>query len=293
MGARIMLRTDPITYNVNLRGRKARGVDRHFDCAALAKIINGPGVQEKVRLGDMFGYFGHWPRVKFGMEPQEGGVVDGVAVSVEPALRTVVLSADDQGNITHRAEFLDTTEGHKAQALYASKAGGFSSAIDAMPGTAPMIPKGFYGFDYVLEPNYTTNRGHRAVLDTVAGRDPELLAMFDQAMAESSQAATLLCTMLEALEHQHLAALSALERIGRENEVLIGRLASGKGGASVLDSAVLDTPAVAPSRTMRPEDFRQFLDRPLAALQKLDSAASEEPAPVVDATLRRFGMTLG
>ncbi len=286
-----MLQTEPITYNVNDRGRQARGVDRHFDCAVLASIINGPSVQEKVRLGDMFGYFGHWPRIKFGMEPQEGGVVDGVAVSIEPALRTIKLSADEHGNVTHRVEFLDTAEGHKAQALFQSKAGGFSSAIDAVPGSTPMIPKGFYGFDYVLEPNYTTNRGHRAVLDAVAGRDAELLMLFDQAMAESTQAATLLCGMLQALETQHLAVLDTLERLGRENDVLIGRLAksqagvgsgSGAPGAHLLDAA---------RGAQRAEDYRRYLDMPLVPLQRHDGAAV--PSPEVDATLRRFGVLLG
>jgi hypothetical protein len=285
-----MLQTDPITYNVNERGRQARGVDRHFDCAVLASIINGPSVQEKVRLGDMFGYFGHWPRIKFGMEPQEGGVVDGVAVSVEPALRTIELRADDQGNITHRVEFLDTAEGHKAQALYNSKAGGFSSAIDAVPGSAPMIPKGFYGFDYVLEPNYTTNRGHRAVLDAVAGRDPELLALFDQAIAESSQAATLLCGLLQALETQHLAVLDTLARLGRENDLLIGRLAQVRDapepGRTTPDARVLDSTKA----TQQPEDYRRFLTMPLVPLQQHEA---EAPSPEVEATLRRFGMFLG
>lgn len=288
-----MLQTDPITYNVNDRGRQARGVDRHFDCAALAGIINGPSVQEKVRLGDMFGYFGHWPRIKFGMEPQEGGVVDGVAISVEPALRTTLLRADELGNVTHRVEFLDTAEGHKARALYLSKAGGFSSAIDAVPGSTPMIPKGFYGFDYVLEPNYTTNRGHRAVLDAVASvaeRDPELLALFDQAMAESNQAATLLCGMLQALETQHLAVLDTIERLGRENDVLIGRLAKSQAKGqteSRPDTHVLD----AAKGVQRADDYRRYLAMPLVPLQKADGAT--EMSPDVDATLRRFGLLLG
>ena len=285
-----MLRTELITYNVNERGRQARGVDRHFDCAVLSSIINGPSVQEKVRLGDMFGYFGHWPRIKLGMEPQEGGVVDGVAVSIEPALRTIELRADDQGNVTHRVEFLDTAEGHKAQALYQSKAGGFSSAIDAVPGSTPLIPKGFYGFDYVLEPNYTTNRGHRAVLDAVGSRDPELLALFDQAMAESTEAATLLCGMLQTLETQHLAVLDTLERLGRENDVLIGRLARNQSkaqtetgpGTHVLDAA---------KGMQRADDYRRYLAMPLVPLQKAEGAT--EMSPDVDATLRRFGLLLG
>ena len=95
--------TDSITYNVRERGRKHRGVDRNFDTAALAALINGAGVQEKVKHGDMMGYLGHWPRVKFGMEVTEGGIDPGTgkAVSLPMAIRTVELHADPDGSITH------------------------------------------------------------------------------------------------------------------------------------------------------------------------------------------------
>lgn len=38
----------------------------------------------------MRGYFGQWPRIKFGMMPAEGGLIDGKSIAVEPALLTTI-----------------------------------------------------------------------------------------------------------------------------------------------------------------------------------------------------------
>lgn len=275
-----MLKTKMITYNVHDRGRKLRGVDRHFDTVALAALINSPVTQERVKLGDIQGYFGHWPRVKFGMATTEGGILDGKAISLPLALRTIHLSADDKGNITHQAEFLDTNEGHIAARLYESQTGGFSSAIDVMPRSSPSIPTAFHGFDFVLEPNYTTNRGHRAVLDAVAASDvegrEEMLAMLDAAVDESMGAASHLNTLLDAMQAQYTQALQALEHLAAENDLLIGQLASS-GAVAVLDDAGGWVAPVRGGKTAA--DFERFRNEPLVELQKPGRAA--EPAEAV------------
>lgn len=266
--------TDLITYNVRDRGRKARGQDRNFDTAALAGLINGAAIQEKVKHGDMVGYFGHWPRVKLGMEPQEGGIVDGRVVSVSPALRTIELQADADGTIRHRAEFLDTNEGLIAARLYQSKTGGFSSAITPLPGTSPILAAGFHGFDYVLEPNYTTNRGHKVVLDGVEvelSEREELLAMLDSAVGESVMAAATINRLFDSLHAQHQRALDALERVSRENDLLVGRLAAGQTG-------LLDSVRQGPLVAGKVRDFERFRGMELASLQKLDSPKTEAQA---------------
>lgn len=265
-----MLKTDLITYNVRERGRKARGQDRNFDTVALAALLNGPSVQEKVRHGDMFGYFGHWPRIKLGMEPSEGGVIDGKVVSISPALRTIELRADDEGTISHRAEFLDTNEGRIAERMFQSNAGGFSSAIDAVPGTSPQVARGFYGFDFVIEPNYSTNRGHKVVLDSIGqGEDAaEFMALLDAAMGETTQAASILTTMFDSLSRQHLTALEAMERLARENDDLISRLACGS--KRVFDSAaMLEDVRIGAIRGNPCEDFERYRTVDLSRLQAM------------------------
>lgn len=278
--------TDAITYNVRERGRKARGQDRNFDTVALARLINSPAVQEKVKHGDMFGYFGHWPRIKFGMEPAEGGIIDGKVVPVPTALRTIELSADNDGNITHRAEFLDTNEGRIAARLFSSKAGGFSSAIMSIPGTSPAIPSGFYGFDYVLEPNYTTNRGHKVVLDGVGAEDQEeFMAMLDSAMGEATQAASLINALFDSLQAQHALALESMGRMQAENEELMAMLAKGSHVA-VMDSA--GGAFIKPIRSVVP-DFDTWRSADLAPLPVLDSAKQVVPTPETEYLAQRYG----
>lgn len=280
--------TEKITYNVRDRGRKARGQARHFDTVALARLINSPGVQEKVKHGDMLGYFGHWPRIKLGMEPSEGGIIDGRPVSIPPALRTIELTADEEGNITHRAEFLDTNEGRIAARLYSSKAGGFSSAITMAANGAS--PTGFYGFDYVFEPNFTHNRGHKLALDSVAGESDqeEVLAIMDSVVSEANQASAHLVHLFDSLQAQHERALETLQRVLDENAVLIEQAAAGR---PVLDSAALEDVRIAPVLAEQGDinEFKQFRDVELPPLQALDSAR-EKTDPLVKRALARFGV---
>lgn len=281
------LKTETITYNVRERGRKSRGQDRNFDTVALARMINGASIQEKVKHGDMNGYFGHWPRLKLGMEPSEGGIVDGKVVSIAPALRTIELRADDDGTIYHKAEFLDTNEGQIAAKMYLSKSGGFSSAIDAVPGTNPYVPAGFYGFDYVLEPNYTTNRGYALKLDSVGTEaQSDLMAMLDSAMHESTEAAAILNGMFDGLHSQHLLALATIERMARENDDLIGRIA--KGGTHVLDG-LIGGERIAPTMELPVPDYERYRTTPLERLQQQKSEAMPD-TPEGGYLRRRFGI---
>lgn len=281
-------KTGMITYNVHNRGRKALGVDRHFDTVALAALINGPATQEKVKLGDMLGYFGHWPRVKFGMATQEGGILDGKAVSLPVAIRTTFLSADNEGNITHQAEFLDTNEGRMAERMYDSNAGGFSSAIDAVPRTKPSIPTEFYAMDFVAVPNYDGNRGYRAMLDAVASvvdeEREEMFALLD-AVAEESNIAM---NMFDALHRQHMVALETLTRVTDENDLLVGRLAMRSANSPVLD-AIMGEGRLAPMRGTVTNDFDRFRSEPLVPLQVLKEEKRSDNSPEANA-LRHYGM---
>lgn len=270
-----MLITDSITYNVRERGRKFRGQDRNFDTATLARLINSSDVQEKVKHGDMLGYFGHWPRVKFGMATVEGGVDkdSGKAVSLPMAVRTVELSAAPDGTITHRAEFLDTEAGHIAEGLYKSKAGGFSSAIDAVPGTNPHIPRAFHGFDYVYEPNYSTNRGHKLVLDSIG---PEMAAMLDQVIEQAAMEQTEMAMLFDSLHAQHERALDTLERMVNERDLLVDKLAlaSGKARTAVLDGLITEDMRVAPARVLSADidQWTKFKDMDLVRLAPMPEA---------------------
>lgn len=282
-----MFVTDHITYNVTDRGRKARGQDRNFDTVALAKLVNGPSVQEKVKHGDMLGFLGHWPRIKFGMEPAEGGVVDGKAVVMPTAVRTIELSASPDGTITHRTEFLDTEHGEAALRLFKSKAGGFSSAIDAVPGTSPAITRGFYGFDYVYEPNFTKNRGHSITLDGV-GED--MAGLLDAVLLMAGEGDVEMRALFDSLHGQHLSALEAMERLSRQNDWLINRLAKIKGtDAAMLDSVLFEDSRIAPVRAVSIPDYERFKTERLESLDSLPVTDSVEPTTDSDFAERRYG----
>lgn len=223
-------KTGVIRYNLAERGRTVRGPERKFDLPAMARMINGPDVQERVKHGDLLGYFGHWPRRKFGLNPAEGGVVDGKAVSVEPAIRTVSLKADVDGWIEHETEFLDTASGKLAARLYASKAGGFSSAVGTKAVGDKAFPLGFYGFDYVLEPNYSTNRGYGVALDGVMDEED----MFD-AVAEHQQLMEHCSTMLDSMQQSYDQMQATVERLAEQNAYYLSRLASEGKPDAVLD----------------------------------------------------------
>lgn len=279
--------TEPITFNVRERGRSARGQDRNFDTVALAKLINSAAVQEKVKHGDMVGYYGHWPRMKFGMEPAEGGIIDGKVVSIDPAVRTIELKAEPDGTITHRTEFLNTPGGVVAKALFNSKAGGFSSAIVTSPSTNPAVPVGFYGFDYVLEPNFTFNRGHKLTLDSVGeGAEEELMLMLDGVVGDYAQGSGVLAQLFDSVHGQLQQALAALEKVTNDNEQLIAMIA--KGGAVNLDSVHLEDARIAPDRHSLPDNWERFTSMPLAELQKLEADAPKEPTGPLSGLVKRM-----
>lgn len=202
-----------ITYNLKDRGRQHRGKERNFNIKALCDSINGPVTQERVKTRAMLGYFGHKPRLLFGMEPVESGVVAGKYNEIEPAIVTTYLEAFPDGTVKHQTEFLDSIPGKKAARMFANRIGGFSSAIDE---TRPEM----YGFDYVLDPNFSTNRGF--ALDSAG-------LTLDQVMAEvKSEEEEFWDKLLEAKDSQIAQMALALDSATTENEDLLSMLASGR-----------------------------------------------------------------
>ena len=103
--------TPMIQYSLKDRGRKHTGQARNFNTKLICDAINSPACQEMVSSRGMVGYYGHFPRVRFGMMPSEGGMDGGKYVPVDPAFVTTHLSATPEGIIRHQAEFLDTAAG--------------------------------------------------------------------------------------------------------------------------------------------------------------------------------------
>lgn len=206
----LKMETSLITYNLKDRGRKFRGKERNFHLKRLADSINGGSTQERVKNRDMIGYYGHWARLKFGLNPSEG---NGQVV-VEPAIVTTFLQANDDGTIQHKAEFLNTKAGQLAAQLFGSRTGGFSSAIDEKNHE-------FFGFDYVLEPNYSTNRGYELTLDSVTGNfSVKGMTLDDIMAAEYNDQLSGAMALIDNLNSVHSFTLDSLKRLQEENEEL-------------------------------------------------------------------------
>ena len=225
------MQTKVITYNLRDRGRQYRGKDRNFNIRAIVDAINGPACQERVKNRDLHGYYGHWPRIKFGMNPAEGGLDAGRPSVVEPALVTTLLRASPDGTIEHQAEFLNNDPGQVAAKLYSNRVGGFSSAIDQQR------PE-FFGFDYVLEPNYSTNRGY--TLDDVGD-----MTMDDIEAAIYDEQIRGVMRLLDSAHDERDRACEVIERLSTENEQLLSLLA-GKGvdALPTLDAAPISALSV-------------------------------------------------
>lgn len=177
-------KTKRITFNLHERGRQFLGKDRsNVDMSEMIKQINSPQVQEMVKTGTLYGYNGHEIRKRYGMNPPDSVIIDGKVVYLERAFRTLECYADKEGNVSHVTEFLDNESGEYARKQYLARVGGFSSAQNYKRAGLGLIPVGFYGFDYVTQPNYTTNVGDGQLFDGLAIpiEQDGLVASFDNA----------------------------------------------------------------------------------------------------------------
>jgi hypothetical protein len=253
-----------ITYNLKERGRAYTGKERNFNIKAIYESVNSPRTQERVRTRGMVGYYGHGMRALAGLEPRENLLVAGKYNDIDPAIVTVHLKAYPDGTIEHQTEFLDTEPGRKCARLHAQKIGGFSSAIADKTNE-------LFGFDYVLDPNYSTNRGF--VLDSVSGLtlDSVLAEVIDE---EEAGWLSIIGQRDALIQHLQTALDSATE----ENEQYASMLASGRyGPEATLDSATaghLIVPVESVQQIQR--DIHAF--RTAAALPRFVEPQSKDPA---------------
>ena len=216
-----------ITYNLKERGRAFTGTARNFNIPALVKAINSPETQERVRLRDMTGFYGHSVRRFFGLNPPESGFVNGKYSEFEPAIVTTSLTASPDGTIQHQTEFLNNESGWKAARMFMNKIGGFSSAIDDAKNV-------FYGFDYVKDPNFVGNRGF--AFDSASGESGVTLdSVVDAIRLEDAEFYE---ALLSQKDHQIALLSAALDNASTENEHLMSiAVKKGFDQSTVFDSA--------------------------------------------------------
>lgn len=188
--------TAVIKYNLSERKRSLTGQNRQFDVRKVANFINSTKFQESVKHRDVYGYFGHWVRQKFGLKPSEVVLDKGQLIALEPAIVTTKISASNNGDIEHVVKFLDTPTGKIAKSMYDSQTGGFSSVIDPATGE-------FYGFDFVNSPNYSTNRGYAMAFDDASDATvfDDIIASLDSSMQFANELQTINADLAERCLH--------------------------------------------------------------------------------------------
>ena len=149
-------------------GRKYTGNHRKYVIENAREICYAPETREKIRLREALGYYGHGGRQLTGkMDLSELDVArtpsgNEVLVTNIPACVTTAFEIDRKGTVTHTQEILDSDTGRIVQGLNRSRVGGFSWACPGTDGgrSGKTTLTGFAGFDYVLNPGFSTNRGY-------------------------------------------------------------------------------------------------------------------------------------
>jgi hypothetical protein len=247
------METEVIKFSLNKRGRKLTGKARNYNAAAIANTINSARIQEQVKAGDMVGFYGHWPRVKFGLRPQTGGLVDGKIVAVEPALVTTFLRAAKDGTIEHRARFLDNEPGQMARRLHQNKTGGFSAVIDS-------ITHDIYGLDYVYDPNFIENRGWSVAMDSAGGVEDIHALMDDAAVHDYRHHIHGALVLLDSVSNAHAVLLEKYGHVLAENEELTLLLASRRPVEPVAMDSATGFRSRVPSRSDGTQQFAASLE---------------------------------
>lgn len=205
-------KTRVLSYSLKDRGRKYNGPSRdNVSIPAMVQLINSPAVQELVNTSSMHGFYGHQIRQRFGMIPPETVIIDGRTVQLEPAFTTVKLSASPDGVVSHQAEFCQNNAGEFAMKQYQAKVGGFSTAVNYKPAGIQVIPTGFFGFDYVLAPNFVSNAGDGQLFDGlyVPEQNDGSFAAFDSA-TDFSQLSTDKLIIASLLEQQIISTFDSI-----------------------------------------------------------------------------------
>ncbi|MBK9294892.1 MAG: hypothetical protein IPM57_10720 [Oligoflexia bacterium] len=262
--------TGLITYNVKDTGRTLTQTPRKYNIRGVYELLNSKTVQEGIKNGDYFGYFGHWIRELLGLDPLEGGFIDGKLVLAEPALSIKQISADLDGNVSFKVQFLDTPMGNMAKRVYKNKKGGFSIVWDyAVQPDGSLLPYLYYGTDFVLNPNFTKSRGY--AMDA-AKKDFGMVAMDSTDLYSMGEYIKSILTKNAALEADN-------KRLQADNDNMVLSMARG----TAFDSAKKPIPVMPtlPNSSNLLANSDDFLTANLASYQEIKKEQVDETQNII------------
>jgi hypothetical protein len=205
-------------FNLFQEGRKYTGHHRNYILESARKVCYDPATREGISLREKLGYLGHGRRQLAGKlalgEVETVKLPDGSTIIVEnvPSNVTTHFEIHEDGTVEHTQDILESAPGKVVSGLNRSKVGGFSWAMGGRDGGAigATHVNGFEGYDYVMNPGFSANRGY--ILESADGPTREMiLESIHQAGVEEKEAEKWL---------QHWAASSQLELLTLQDRIV-------------------------------------------------------------------------
>ncbi|WP_413113370.1 hypothetical protein [Thaumasiovibrio sp. DFM-14] len=192
-----VLKTVTDRFSLLNDGRKLGSNKRNYLIEAVRKTIESPQTQELLRLGEAFGYFGHSRRELAGkpkIAETEVVNIKGKPVVIDnvPSNRTVSISVDDEGIVTHTQEILATPTGELLMSMLDSGAGGWSWVTSGRDTSMASIVRSFFGFDFVKQPNFLSLDHPSMMMESIDGGQSMMLESLQGAGLEVDEAKAVL-----------------------------------------------------------------------------------------------------
>ena len=172
--------TIKIKFSLLDEGRKYTGHHRKYILESARSVCYAPETREGIQLREKFGFLGHGRRMLAGKlqlgETELVKLPNGQSILLEniPSNVTTFFEVSQNGDVEHHQELLlENDPGKTVFGLHKSKVGGFSWACGGADGGAMGATKinSFEGFDYVLNPGFSANRGYILENADAATRD--------------------------------------------------------------------------------------------------------------------------
>jgi len=135
-----------ITFNPFEHGHFL-GRQRNYAIEKYKKMVENPKTQLHIKNGYAIGTYTHDYRTSSGVLKNR----DENGNPIEPCCKTIAMEWVEPHYVRHTQRIANNETGKKIQKLIEAGIGGFSSVHNLNTGD-------FYGFDYVIYPNFATNR---------------------------------------------------------------------------------------------------------------------------------------